>query len=53
MLPMPRIVRPNSRGFGARNLGSPLGRLLADPLSETKNCTNHLIESIRSQARRG
>jgi hypothetical protein len=53
MLSMPRIVRPDPRGFCARNLVSPLDRLLADPLSETKNWRNHLIESIHSQAGRG
>ena len=37
MLSMPRIVRPDPRRFRVRNLVSPLGRLLADPLSETKN----------------
>jgi hypothetical protein len=40
MLSMPRIVRPDSRDFCARKLGSPLDRLLADPLSETKNFPN-------------
>jgi hypothetical protein len=52
MLSMPRIVRPYPHRFRARNLVPPLDRPLADPLSETKNCRNHLIESIHSQARR-
>jgi hypothetical protein len=40
MLSMPRIVRPDPQRFHARNLVSPLDRLLADPLSETKNWRN-------------
>ena len=40
MLSMPRIVRPDPRDSCARKLGSPLDRLLADPLSETKNSPN-------------
>jgi len=51
MLSMPRIVRPDPHRFWrARNLGPPLDQPLADPLSETKNWRNHLIESIDSQA---
>ena len=38
MLSMPRIVGPDPRRFYGRNWVPPLDRLLADPLSETKNC---------------
>jgi hypothetical protein len=41
MLSMPRIVRPDPDPPQAgRNLVPPLNRLLADPLSETKNWGN-------------
>ncbi len=40
MLSMPRIVRPDSARFRARNLVPRLDRPLADPLSETKNWRN-------------
>ena len=40
MLSMPRIVRPDPHRFRGRSLVPPLDRLLADPLSETKNCRN-------------
>src|SRR6266436_3737271 len=40
MLPMPRIVRTDPHRILGRNLGPPLDRPLADPLSETKNCRN-------------
>ena len=44
MLSMPRIVRPDPHRFWrARNLGPPLNRPLADPLSETKNCRKSLL----------
>src|SRR6266498_752856 len=47
MLSMPRIVRPDPHRFRhARNLGPPLNRLLADPLSETKNCQNIWLSRI-------
>src|SRR6266446_10025553 len=50
MLPMPRIVRPDPHRFWrARNLGPPLDRPLADPLSETKNCRNLLTGRRGSQ----
>src|SRR5437660_5001893 len=50
MLSMPRIVRPDPHRFWrARNLGPPLDRLLADPLSETKNWRNLLTGSRGSQ----
>ena len=50
MLPMPRIVRPDPHRFWrARNLGPPLDRPLADPLSETKNWRNLLIGRRGSQ----
>src|SRR5256885_14411586 len=50
MLPMPRIVRPDPHRFWrARNLGPPLDRPLADPLSETKNCRNLLTGKCGSQ----
>jgi hypothetical protein len=37
MLSMPRIVRPDPERLRDRKLVSPLYRLLAGPLSETKN----------------
>jgi hypothetical protein len=37
MLSMPRIVRPYPLRIRGRKLVPPLNRLLADPLSETKN----------------
>ena len=40
MLSMPRIVRPDPHRFRGRSLVPPLDRLLADPLSETKNWRN-------------
>ena len=44
MLSMPRIVRPDPHRFWrARNLGPPLDRPLADPLSETKNWRNFCV----------
>jgi hypothetical protein len=47
---MPRIVRPDPHRFWrARNLGPPLDRLLADPLSETKNWRNLLTGKCGSQ----
>src|SRR5437588_11685167 len=50
MLSMPRIVRPDPHRFWrARNLGPPLDRLLADPLSETKNWRNLLTGRRGSQ----
>jgi hypothetical protein len=50
MLSMPRIVRPDPHALQAvRNLVLPLHRLLAGPLSETKNCQKHLIGSVDSQ----
>src|SRR5881227_2348821 len=50
MLSMPRIVRPDPHRFWrARNLGPPLDRPLADPLSETKNWRNVLTGRCRSQ----
>src|SRR6266700_562945 len=49
MLSMPRIVRPDPHRFRARNLGPPLDRLLADPLSETKNWRNLLTGRRGSQ----
>jgi hypothetical protein len=53
MLSMPRIVRPDPHRIRGRNLVPPLDRLLADPLSETKNCPKYLIELTRSQAGHG
>jgi hypothetical protein len=47
MFPMPRIVRPDPRGFSARNLVPPLDRPLAEPLSETKNCQNIWLSRFR------
>src|SRR6266481_5974293 len=50
MLSMPRIVRPDPHRFWrARNLGPPLDRPLADPLSETKNWRNLLTGRRGSQ----
>ena len=49
MLSMPRIVRPDPRRIRGRNLVPPLNRLLADPLSETKNCRNLLTGRRGSQ----
>ena len=49
MLSMPRIVRPDPHRFRARNLGPPLDRPLADPLSETKNWRNLLTGRRGSQ----
>jgi hypothetical protein len=50
MLSMPRIVRPDPHRFWrARNLGPPLDRPLADPLSETKNWRNLLTGKRGSQ----
>src|SRR6266481_2926783 len=50
MLSMPRIVRPDPHRFWRpRNLGPPLDRPLADPLSETKNCRNLLTGRRASQ----
>jgi len=50
MLSMPRIVRPDPHRFWrARNLGPPLDRPLADPLSETKNWRNLLTGKCDSQ----
>src|SRR6266513_276678 len=49
MLSMPRIVRPDPHGNRARNLGPPLDRPLADPLSETKNWRNLLTGRRGSQ----
>ena len=46
---MPRIVRPDPHRFRERNLVPPLARLLADPLSETKNRRNLLIGRRGSQ----
>jgi hypothetical protein len=44
MLSMPRIVRPDPDPPQAgRNSVPPLDRLLADPLSETKNCGKSLL----------
>ena len=43
---------PIRTAHAKRKLVPPLDRLLSDPLSETKNWWNHLIESIHSQARR-
>ncbi len=37
MLPMPRIVRPDSSGILRAEVGSPVDPALAGPLSETKN----------------
>ena len=48
MLPMPRIVRPDPHRFRARNLVPPLGRPLADPLSETKNWRNFRAPGLPS-----
>jgi hypothetical protein len=49
MLSMPRIVRPDPHRFRGRNLVPPLDRLLADPLSETKNWRNLLTDRRGSQ----
>jgi hypothetical protein len=49
MLSMPRIVRPDPRRSRGRNSVPPLDRLLADPLSETKNRPNLLIGKRGSQ----
>jgi len=49
MLSMPRIVRPDPHRFRERNLGPPLDRPLADPLSETKNWRNLLTGRRGSQ----
>ena len=43
MLPMPRIVCPDPHRFRGRNLVPPFDRLLADPLSETKNWRNFCV----------
>ncbi len=53
MLSMPRIVRPDPQRFRARNLVPRWTAYSAGPLSETKNWSKHLIESIYSQTRRG
>src|ERR1044071_4185235 len=52
MLSMPRIVRPDPRDSCARKLGPPLDRLLADPLSETKNSPNfqNVFPGCRNQS---
>src|SRR5437016_12529627 len=49
MLSMPRIVRPDPHRFRGRNSVPPLDRLLADPLSETKNWRNLLTGRRGSQ----
>src|SRR5437016_4238706 len=49
MLSMPRIVRPDPHRFRGRSLVPPLDRLLADPLSETKNWRNLLTGRRGSQ----
>ena len=46
---MPRIVRPDPHRFRGRSLVPPLDRLLADPLSETKNWRNLLTGKCSSQ----
>jgi len=43
---------PNPRRVCRRNLVSPLNRLLADPLSRTKNCTKFLAGKSASQVHR-
>jgi hypothetical protein len=51
MLPMPRIVRPYQSRRCGRSLVPPLNRLLADPLSETKNWAKLLVGKSGSQVR--
>ena len=49
MLSMPRIVRPDPSGTSERKVVSPLDRLLADLLSETKNWRELLIKNFWRQ----
>jgi hypothetical protein len=53
MLSMPRIVRPDPSGISGRKVVSPLDRLLADLLSETKNWRKLLIRNFWRQVNLG
>jgi len=49
MLSMPRIVGPDPSGISGGKVVSPLDRLLADLLSETKNWRKLLIRNFWRQ----
>jgi hypothetical protein len=53
MLSMPRIVRPDPAGISGGKVVSPLDRLLADLLSETKNWRKLLIRNFWRQVNLG